>query len=177
MRNQKIVNLNLISLNQLKSILSIYFFTAGTVLLGFSVYLLLETLGYSSNNITSWSGQSLFWGLIYFFTSIFLLFIPVEFLNEYRLVNRSFAELITNILFTISVSLFFLVIVQLFFPNNSQISLEVSDLFKATSFAGFIVVPITLFLLNNISVKVQILNKFSYAIALIVWIFGTLIFV
>jgi len=177
MRNQKIVNLNLISFNQLKSILSIYFFTAGTVLLGFSVYLLLETLGYSSNNITSWSGQSLFWGLIYFFISIFLLFIPVEFLNEYRLVNRSFAELITNILFTISVSLFFLVIVQLFFPNNSQILLEVSDLFKATSFAGFIVVPITLFLLNNISVKVQILNKFSYAIALIVWIFGTLIFV
>jgi hypothetical protein len=177
MRNQKIVNLNLISFNQLKSILSIYFFTAGTVLLGFSVYLLLETLGYSSNNITSWSGQSLFWGLIYFFTSIFLLFIPVEFLNEYRLVNRSFAELITNILITISVSLFFLVIVQLFFPNNSQISLEVSDLFKATSFAGFIVVPITLFLLNNISVKVQILNKFSYAIALIVWIFGTLIFI
>ena len=176
MRNQKIVNLNLISFNQLKSILSIYFFTAGTVLLGFSVYLLLETLGYSSNNITSWSGQSLFWGLIYFFTSIFLLFIPVEFLNEYRLVNRSFAELITNILFTISVSLFFLVIVQLFFPNTSQISLEVSDLFKATSFAGFIVVPITLFLLNSISVKVQILNKFSYSIALIVWIFGTLIF-
>jgi len=177
MRNQKIVNLNLISFNQLKSILSIYFFTAGTVLLGFSVYLLLETLGYSSNNITSWSGQSLFWGLIYFFTSIFLLFIPVEFLNHYKLVNKSFAELITNILFTISVSLFFLIFVQLFFPATSQISLEVADLFKATSFAGFIVVPITLFLLNNISVKVEILNKFSYVIALMVWIFGTLIFI
>tara|TARA_X000000368_G_scaffold409415_1_gene391309 strand:+ start:949 stop:1482 length:534 start_codon:yes stop_codon:yes gene_type:complete len=177
MQNQTIVNLRFINLNQFKSILSIYFFTIGTGLLGFSVYLALETFGYSSNTITSWSGQSLFWSLIYFFVSLFLLFIPVEFLNPYQLLNKTFSELITNILFTISTSLFFLILIQIFLPQTSKVLIEVSDLFKAVSFAGFIVVPITLFLLNNLGTRIKFLSKISYSITLLIWIFGTLLFI
>lgn len=177
MQNQTILNLRFVNLDQLKSILSIYFFTVGTGLLGFSVYLALETFGYSSNNLTSWTGQSLFWSLIYFFVSLFLLFIPVEFLNQYQLLNRTFPELISNILFTISTSLFFLVVIQIFLPQTSQVLIEVSDLVKAASFAGFIVIPITLFLLNNLSLRIKFLNNFSYSITLTIWIFGTLIFI
>ena len=177
MQNQTILNLRFVNLDQLKSILSIYFFTVGTGLLGFSVYLALETFGYSSNNLTSWNGQSLFWSLIYFFVSLFLLFIPVEFLNQYQLLNRTFPELISNILFTISTSLFFLVVIQIFLPQTSQVLIEVSDLVKAASFAGFIVIPITLFLLNNLSLRSKFLNNFSYSITLTIWIFGTLIFI
>ena len=72
MQNQTTLNLRFINLDQFKSILSIYFFTVGTGLFGFSVYLALETFGYSSNSITTWSGQGLFWSLIYFFISLFL---------------------------------------------------------------------------------------------------------
>ena len=63
-------------------------------------------------NLTSWSGESLFWGLILFLASLFILFFPIEFLNNFYLENRTFTELISNILFTILTSLFFLVSVS-----------------------------------------------------------------
>ena len=109
MHNQKIQYLDL---NQFKSILSLYLFTIGTSLMGFSLYLVIEVFRYDSNNITSWSGQSLFWSLILFFSSLFILFFPIELLHTYKLINNSFTELIANILFTIIVSLFFLVTFQ-----------------------------------------------------------------
>ncbi len=177
MQNQKLLQLSFVNFSQFKSILSLYLFTTGSTLLGFSLYLLLETLGFSGNNIIAWSGQGLFWGLILFFVSIFVLFFPIEFLNFFELVNKSFSELISNILFTISISLFFLVFFQLFLPNSTLILAEVSDLIKATSFAGFIIIPIALFLFNNLSIRVQLLNNLGYSLILLIWILGTLVFI
>lgn len=177
MQSQKLNNLNFVDFSQFRSILGLYFFTTGTCLLGFSIYLILETLGYSLNNITTWSGQSLFWGFTLFFCSLFILFLPLEFINLFHLSNKLFAGLISNIIFTISISLFFLIFVQTFTPETSIILLEVSDLFKATSFAGFIVVPLFLFLFHNLGSRVTLFKNYDYSLILLVWIFGTLFFI
>ena len=52
------------------SIFGLYFFTLGTILLGYSTYLLLEGVGIVQSTITTWNGQSLFWFLIIFFIAI-----------------------------------------------------------------------------------------------------------
>ena len=66
------------------SIFGLYLFSLGAVLLGYSLYLLLESIGGTERNIISWTGQGLFWFLILFLTSIFILFLPVEFLNVFK---------------------------------------------------------------------------------------------
>ena len=53
------------------SIFGLYFFTLGTILLGYSTYLLLEGVGIVQSTITTWNGQSLFW----FFDNIFYCYI------------------------------------------------------------------------------------------------------
>ena len=177
MQNQKSIAISFINFNQFRSVLSLYLFTIGTCLLGFSTYLISETFGYSSQNLTSWSGESLLWGLILFFASLFILFFPIEFLNNFHLENRSFTELISNILFTILISLFFLVSFQVFIPSTTIIFIEVGDLFKATSFAGFIIVPISLFVINYLNTKIKFFENFGFNLVLFIWIFGTLFFV
>ena len=92
------------------SVVGLYCFVLGTSLLGFSVYLFLESSGFVNQEFISWSGQGLFWSLITFFISLFVLFVPVEFFNEYFIENRSFKNLLTNIISVIFVSLFFLVV-------------------------------------------------------------------
>ena len=94
MNNQNLINFNF---RQLKTILSLYFFTLGTCLLGLSVYLFLESTNFLEQSITTWSGQSLFWSLLIFFAALFLLFLPIEFFNSFKFANSSFADLIANI--------------------------------------------------------------------------------
>ena len=67
----------------LLSISSLYLFSLGTSLLG-CVYLLFESIGLIEQTIITWSAQGLFWFLILFCTALFILFIPVEFLNTYK---------------------------------------------------------------------------------------------
>ena len=109
--------------------------------------------------------------------SLFILFFPIEFLHTYKLINNSFTELIANILFTIIVSLFFLVTFQVLIPASNEIFLEVSDLFKATSFAGFIIVPISIFLFNYFGARLIIFSKYGFSLILFIWIFGTIFFI
>ena len=59
-----------LSSKKLTSILSLYFYTLGTLVLGFSSYLLISTIN-GSNDLATWSGQSLFWTMITFFAAIF----------------------------------------------------------------------------------------------------------
>ena len=80
MNNQNLINFNF---RQLKTILSLYFFTLGTCLLGLSVYLFLESTNFLEQSITTWSGQSLFWSLLIFFAALFLLFLPIEFFKSH----------------------------------------------------------------------------------------------
>ena len=66
--------------NQIFPVMGLYCFVLGTSLLGFSVYLFLESSGFVEQVFINWSGQGLFWSFITLFISLFVLFIPVEFL-------------------------------------------------------------------------------------------------
>ena len=69
-----------INKNQIFPVMGLYCFVLGTSLLGFSVYLFLESSGFVEQVFINWSGQGLFWSFITLFISLFVLFIPVEFL-------------------------------------------------------------------------------------------------
>jgi len=172
------LNKNNISLNrsQVVSVIGLYCFVLGTSLLGFSVYLFLESSGFVSQAFISWSGQGLFWSLITFFISIFILFIPVEFLNEYFLENRSFKNLLTNIISVIFVSLFFLVVLQILLRNQNVFINEYLAVARAVSFSGFIAIPLVLFIFHNFGKNLYLINKYSYSLILIIWILSTQVF-
>jgi len=174
MNNQSFLSLNF---KQLKTTLSLYFFTLGACLLGFSVYLFLESTNFSERSITTWSGQSLFWSLLIFFAALFLLFLPIEFFNSFKFLNSSFADLIANITFTILTSLFFLVFFQILLPSNTIILQEVISLTRAISFSGFIVIPILIFVLNNLERKFTNLSRFSFSVLLLAWILASQFFI
>ena len=174
MNNQNSINFNF---KQLKTTLSLYFFTLGTCLLGFSVYLFLESTNFSERSITSWSGQSLFWSLLIFFAALFLLFLPIEFLNSFKFINSSFGDLIANITFAILTSLFFLIFFQILLPINTIIMQEVVSLTRAISFSGFIVIPILIFILNNLERRFSRIYKSNFSIVLLVWIFASQLFI
>jgi len=172
------LNKNNISLNrnQVISVIGLYCFVLGTSLLGFSVYLFLESSGFVSQAFISWSGQGLFWSFITFFISLFVLFIPVEFLNEYFLENRSFKNLLTNIISVIFVSLFFLVVLQILLRNQNVFINEYLAVARAVSFSGFIAVPLVLFMFHNFGKNLYLINKYSYSLILIIWILSTQVF-
>ena len=162
--------------NQVFSIIGLYCFVLGTSLLGFSVYLFLESSGFVTQVFISWSGQGLFWTLVTFFLSLFILFIPIEFLNEYFIENRSFKNLLTNIISVIFVSLFFLVILQILLRNQNIFINEYLAVARAVSFSGFISIPLFLFIFHNFGKNLYLVNKYSYSLILIIWILSTQVF-
>ena len=162
--------------NQVFSVIGLYCFVLGTSLLGFSVYLFLESSGFVSQTFISWTGQGLFWSLITFFISVFVLFIPVEFLNEYFIENRSFKDLLTNIISVIFVSLFFLVVLQVLLRNQNVFINEYLAVARAVSFSGFIAIPLVLFIFHNFGKNLYLINKYSYSLILIIWILSTQVF-
>ncbi len=162
--------------NQVFSVIGLYCFVLGTSLLGFSVYLFLESSGFVSQVFISWTGQGLFWSLITFFISVFILFIPVEFLNEYFIENRSFKDLLTNIISVIFVSLFFLVVLQVLLRNQNVFINEYLAVARAVSFSGFIAIPLVLFIFHNFGKNLYLINKYSYSLILIIWILSTQVF-
>ena len=167
-----------LSLNksQVFSVMGLYCFVLGTSLLGFSIYLFLESSGFVEQAFISWSGQGLFWSFITLFISLFVLFIPVEFFNEYFIENRSFKNLLTNIVSVIFVSLLCLVIFQLLLRNQNVFLSEYLVIARAVSFSGFIAIPLVLFLFHNFGKNLYIIDKYSYSLVLIVWIISTQIF-
>tara|TARA_X000000950_G_C13850872_1_gene634439 strand:- start:951 stop:1493 length:543 start_codon:yes stop_codon:yes gene_type:complete len=161
---------------QVVSVFGLYCFVLGTSLLGFSIYLFLESSGYVNQNFITWSGQGLFWGFTTFFISLFILFIPIEFFNQYYIENRSFKNLLTNIVSVIFVSLLFLVAFQLLLRNQNIFVNEYLLIARAVSFSGFISIPLVLFLFHNFGRNFYLIDKYSYSLVLIVWIFSTQIF-
>ena len=103
------------------SILGLYLFSLGAVFSGYSLYLLLEATQRVDRNIITWSGQGLFWSLILFFIALFILFIPVEFLNIFKIYNSTFKDLIFNIIYSIGISLLSLVLFQFFINSETLI--------------------------------------------------------
>ena len=159
--------------SQVFSVIGLYCFVLGTSLLGFSIYLFLESSGFVEQALINWSGQGLFWSFITLFIS---LFIPVEFFSEYFIENRSFKNLLTNIVSVIFVSLFFLIVFQVLLRNQNVFVTEYLVIARAVSFSGFIAIPLVLFLFHNFGRNLYIINKFSYSLILIIWIISTQMF-
>ena len=167
-----------LSLNksQVFSVIGLYCFVLGTSLLGFSIYLFLESSGFVDQALISWSGQGLFWSFITLFISVFVLFIPVEFFSGYFIENRSFKNLLTNIVSVIFVSLLCLVVFQVLLRNQNVFLSEYLVIARAVSFSGFIAIPLVLFLFHNFGKNLYIINKYSYSLVLIIWIISTQLF-
>jgi len=177
MQNQKISNLDLgFQAKNFYSILGLYIFSLGSLVGGFSFYLLLESTGYVDSKIISWSGQGLFWFFILFFVSIFLLFIPIEFLNVFKLHNANFKDLVSNILYVILFSLFSLLIFQFFLSSETQILYDLKSIARAVSFSGFIAIPLVLFAQHSLRDSVPFIDRASYGITLIFWVVTAQIF-
>ena len=158
------------------TVVSLYCFAFGTALLGFSIYLFLESSGFVNQVFISWTGQGLFWSLITLFVSLFILFLPVEFFNEYFIENSSFKNLLTNIVSVIFISLFFLVIFQILLRNQNIFVNEYLVIARAVSFSGFIAIPLILFLFHNFGKNILFIKNYSYSLVLIIWIVSTQIF-
>jgi len=158
------------------SIFGLYLFSLGAVISGYSLYLLLEAIGRVDRNIISWSGEGLFWFLILLFTGIFVLFIPIEFLSVFRIYNASFKDLIFNIIYSILISLFFLVVFQFSINPDTLILSDISSIGKAVSFAGFVSIPIILFIQHIFRSSLKVIDKISYSFTLFVRIFSSQVF-
>ena len=165
-----------VSKNQIFPIVGLYFFVLGTSLLGFSVYLFLESSGFVEKILINWNGQGLFWSFITFFAALFILFIPIEFFDRYFIENRSFRNLLTNIVSVIFISLFFLILFQVLLRNQNIFVNEYLVIARAVSFSGFIAIPLFLFLLHNFGRNIKLFNNNTYGLTLIIWIITTQIF-
>jgi len=180
MNNQKLTihqSITFSSLSKhLKGTISLYMFTLGSAILGFSVYLFISTINSQENVYTSWTGEALFWGLIFFLISIFILFLPIEFSNTFDIFNDSFNDLVINIISTIFTSLFFLIFFQVLIPNQISILNEISIITRSVSFAGFIVIPISFFILNNLSAKIKSFKNYNFSIILFIWVVSLQLF-
>ena len=158
------------------SIFGLYLFSLGTVFCGYSIYLLLEATGRIERSIITWSGQGLFWSLILFFIALFILFIPVEFLNVFKIYNSTFKDLIFNIIYSIGISLISLMLFQFFISPDTIIMVDISSIGKSVSFAGFIAVPLILFLQHTLRNSLNFIDRVAYSSTLLVWIISTQIF-
>ena len=120
------------------SVLGLYLFSLGTVILGYSFYVLLESVGLIERNVITWNAQGLLWFLILFCISIFILFLPIEFFNIFKIYNSTFKDLIINIVTVIVTSLLFLVIFQFLINPQNLIVRDVVSIGKAISFSGLL---------------------------------------
>ena len=178
--NYQNLNQELNSLNFQKkyffSIFGLYLFSLGTTILGYSVYLLLESIGIVNKSVITWNAQRLFWFLILFCVALFVLFVPVEFLNVFKIYNLTFKDLIINIVFVILTSLVTLIFFQFFLNPSNLIISDIIDIGKAVSFSGFIAIPLILFLQHNLKRSVDFSDTFSYSLIYFAWIISSQIF-
>ena len=173
--NNEISNLNF-QRKYFLSIFGLYLFALGTTILGYSIYLLLESLGLVDRAVTTWNAQGLFWFLILFCLALFVLFIPVEFFNVFKIYNLTFKDLIINIIFVILTSLITLFVFQFLLNPSSLIIRDIIDIGKAVSFSGFIAIPLILFLQHNLKRTIDFSDTFSYSMMYFVWVMSSQIF-
>ena len=165
-----------ISNNIISSVVSLYMYTLGSLLMGFSIYLMLQTTN-DENILTSWSGEAMFWSLIVFFLALFILFFPIEFLNYPVLKNSNFSDLVVNIFTVIFFSALLLISTQIFIPSDNLILRELKAITRAVSFSGFITVPIVLFILQNFGSKLVLVKNYSFSLVLLIWILSSQLFI
>ena len=121
-----------------------------------------------------WAGTLL---VLYYTIHFLICFIYTgRIFGEYFIENRSFKNLLTNIVSVIFVSLFFLVVFQILLRNQNVFINEYLVIARGVSFSGFIAIPLVLFLFHNFGKNLYILNKYSYSLLLFIWIISTQIF-
>ena len=178
--NYQNLNKEISSLNFQKkyffSVFGLYLFSLGTTILGYSTYLLLESVGIVEKSVITWNAQGLFWFLILFCVALFVLFVPIEFLNIYKIYNLTFKDLIINIIFVILTSLLTLIFFQFFLNPSNLIMNDVIDIGKAVSFSGFIAIPLILFLQHNLKRTIGFSDNFSYCLTYFAWVISSQIF-
>ena len=162
------------SFKSLNPILGLYFYTLGTVMLGFSVYLFSLTNN-SNNLLTSWIGETIFCSLIIFFVSLFLLFLPSEFFSITKLNNSNFSDLVLNIIIVIFLSLLSLVLSQ-FLNQESLLFDEVRSIIRSVSFSGFITIHFVLFIFHNFLNKIGNIKDYTFSLLLMTWILSAQFF-
>ena len=138
--------------------------------------MLLESVGLIERNVITWNAQGLLWFLILFCISIFILFLPIEFFNIFKIYNSTFKDLIINIVTVIVTSLLFLVIFQFLINPQNLIVRDVVSIGKAISFSGFIAIPLIMFLQHNLKRTIDISDSFSYSFIFFIWILTSQIF-
>ena len=158
------------------SMFGLYLFSLGTIFSGYSIYLFLEATETIERSVITWSGQGLFWCLVLFFLALFILFIPIEFLNVFKIYNSSFKDLIFNIIYSIGISLVSLMFFQFFIASDTIIMSDISSIGKSVSFAGFITVPLILFLQHTFRTSLNFIDQISYSFTLFIWIISSQIF-
>ena len=158
------------------SIFGLYLFSLGAVLSGYSLYLLLEATERVERSIITWSRQGLFWSLILFFVALFILFIPVEFLNVFKIYNSTFKDLIFNIIYSITISLVSLIMFQFFINSETLIMSDISTFGKSVSFAGFVAIPLVLFLQHTFRTSLAFIDRVSYGFTLFIWVLSSQVF-
>ncbi len=173
--NKEISNLNF-QKKYFFSIFGLYLFSLGTTILGYSTYLLLESVGIVEKSVITWNAQGLFWFLILFCVALFVLFVPIEFLNIYKIYNLTFKDLIINIIFVILTSLLTLIFFQFFLNPSNLIMNDLIDIGKAVSFSGFIAIPLILFLQHNLKRTIGFSDNFSYSLTYFAWVISSQIF-
>jgi len=153
--------------------LGLYLFTLSSNIFGYTAYIFLESFGLVEQKIISWNGQGLFWFTILFCASLFILFIPIEFLNVFKVQNESFRNLLINIISVIFISLFFLVLFQFSLTPTNQIIFDLIEIGKAISFSGFITIPLSLFIHHSLKSKIHLSDSISFSLILFVWIMSS----
>ena len=100
----------------------------------------------------------------------------IEFLHVFKIYNTTFKDLIFNIVYSILISLFFLIVFQFSINPDSLILNDISSIGKSVSFAGFVAIPIILFLQHIFRSTLIAIDQISYSFTLFVWVLSSQIF-
>ena len=159
------------------NIVSLFFLSFASSLLGYSVYLFLEAFSFIEKEYSSWSGEALMWSLILFFAALFILFIPVELKLIKKDNSADFQNVIGRILVTVTLSILILFLSSALFAGRNAIMQNIYLILRAYAFSGLVFVNIGTFLIWWASSKLEILDRYSFTLTGTIWILGTLIFI
>ena len=176
------INFNLLTLQgnflrNMFNIVSVFLLSFGSSILGYSAYLFLEAFSLIEVKYSSWSGEALMWALILFFTSLFILFIPIELNLIKKDESSDFQNVLGRIVITVILSVLLLFVSSVFFIGNNLILQNIYLILRAYAFSGLVFVNIASFLLWWISNQVTLFKTYSLTITGIIWVLGSLLFI
>ena len=159
------------------NIVSVFLLSFASSLLGYSGYLFLEAFSLVQTKYSTWSGEALMWGLILFFASLFILFIPVELKLIKKDDATDFQNVIGRILITVVLSIIILFLSSFLFAGRNPIMQNIYLILRAYAFSGLVFVNIGTFIIWWASSKLDLLNRYSFTLTGTIWVLGALVFI